>query len=176
VEPVPLLAAARPDLVAVARALDEAEAAALAIAIDDPARELPAFAEAARALSIPVLRADLLLEEFQVYESRAAGADAVLLHARLLPGEQLERLASAARATHLTACVACETSGEVQRAIAARAPAVAFSRAGEDLFGPVPRRTLIVALHPDAALPGRADALIDPSLDSAALFRAALEE
>jgi len=180
IERVPVLAASRPDLSEAARGLDEAEVAALAIAVDDPPAELVALARAAQAVSVPVLRCDLLLEEFQVYESRAAGADAVLLHAELLPGEQLERLCGAARATHMAACVACGTPEEVQRAAAARAAAVALPRAGEALFAAVPRRILVLALDPAAAVRGRADALLDEAMgsapDPAAAFRSALEE
>lgn len=180
VERVPVLAAARRGLVEAARALDEAEVAAIAIQVDDPPAELPIFAEAAQAVSVPVLRCDLLLEEFQVYESRAAGADAVLLHARLLPGEQLERLCGAARATHMAACVACDTPDEVRRAGAARAASVALARPDETLFAAVPRRVLVLALDPSAAVRGRADALLDERMgsanDPAAAFRSALEQ
>jgi len=179
VEHVPVLAASRAGLFEAARALDEAEVAAIAMTVDDAAAEVPMFARAAQAVSVPVLRCDLLLEEFQVYESRAAGADAVLLHARFLPGELLERLCGAARATHMAACVACDTPDEVQRAAAARAAVVALARPGEALFAAVPRRVLVLALDPAAAVRGRADALLDDSIgsapDPAAAFRTALE-
>src|SRR5207249_6691397 len=125
VERVPLLPAARPGLLQLCRALDEAEVAALALSVDDPESELALFAEAARALSVPVLRADLLLEEFQIFESRAAGADAVLLHAALLEGPLLLRLCDAARSTHMAACVSCATAAELERAVAARAAVLA---------------------------------------------------
>jgi indole-3-glycerol phosphate synthase len=178
VEHVPVLPAARPRVVDVARALDEAEVAGLAIAIDDPAVELESFSAVAAAVSVPVLRSDLILEEFQIYQSRAAGADAVLLHASLLSGEQLERLCSAARATHMAACVACETADEVRRAAESRPAAIALAGPDEALFALVPRRLLVVALEPAAAVRGRADALLDESLgaaaDPAAAFRALL--
>jgi indole-3-glycerol phosphate synthase len=180
VERVPLLRAARTGLAAIVRALDDAEVAAIAISIDDPAAELEALRAAAQAVSVPVLRCDLILEEFQVYESRAAGADAVLLHATLLPGEQLERLCGAARATHMAACVACETGEDIRRAGAARAAAVALARGDEGLFAAVPPRMLVVALQPSAAVRGRADAFLDAALgsstDPAEAFRAALEQ
>jgi len=178
VEHVPLLLARRPGLIDVARSLDEAEVAALAFAVD--ARdELSSLSAAAAAVSVPVLRCDLLLEEFQVYESRAAGADAVLLHARLLPGAQLDRLCGAARSTHMSACVACESAEEIQRAAAARAAVVALARADEQLLAAVPRRLLVLALDPAAAARGRVDALLDESIGSApdptGAFRATLE-
>src|SRR2546422_4186468 len=72
-ERIPLLDAGRADIAEAARALDEAEAAAIAIAAGD---DLARFGVAARAVSIPVMRADLLAEEFRIYESRTAGGHA----------------------------------------------------------------------------------------------------
>lgn len=161
VERVPLLRAVRPDLATVAQALDQAEVAALAIAVEDPQVELGAFAAAANVVTVPVLRADLLLEEFQIYQSRAAGADAVLLYARLLPGALLAQLCSAARSTHMSACVACQSSDEVVRAVAARADVLAL----EDV-GLAPRRALVLALAA-GDWKGRADAVLDASLGDA---------
>lgn len=172
VERIPVLRAARPGLTALAAGLDAAEVAALALELDDPQAELRAFADAARAVNVPVLRTDLVLEEFQVYETRAAGGDAVLLVAAALPGELLARLCSIAASTHMTACVLCEDAGELGRALAARAPVVAL----RDLSLPVPRRTLVLALAPAAS---GADALLDASLgdadDPAADFRRHLD-
>ncbi|HEY6912098.1 MAG TPA: hypothetical protein VI356_22155 [Myxococcales bacterium] len=168
-ERVPLLDAAREDLEDAAVALDEAEAAALAIEGFEPER----FAAAARAVSVPVLLADLLSEEYRIYESRAAGADAVMFPGAL-PQELLARLVRAASSTHMAGCVACASAEEVARAGAARAPVIAVAPAL--LHVGVPPRTLVLSLtfHPSAR--GRADAALDASLRDAAAFRAALEE
>lgn len=190
VERIPLLAARRDDLAAAARGLDEAEVAALAFEVDDPAAELSRFAEAARAASVPILRVDLLLEEFQIYESRVAGADAVLLVAAHLSEELLVRLVSAARGTHMAACVLCAAPGELARAAAARADVIALPLRTDGSLEPslleaVPRRSLVLAMPERpwstlslASLRGRADAALDPSIaegaDPAAAFRAAL--
>src|SRR6266567_466712 len=40
----------------------------------------------------PVLRKDFLIEEYQIYEARAFGADAVLLMANVLERDQMKRL------------------------------------------------------------------------------------
>ncbi|HEY4729498.1 MAG TPA: hypothetical protein VIH41_00110 [Myxococcales bacterium] len=170
-ERIPLLDVTRPDLVEAARALDEAEAAALALATGV---DLAPLAAVARAVSIPVLRADFLAEEFRIYESRSAGADAVLLRASALPPELLARLVQAATSTHMAACVACSSAAEIARAGAARAPVVVLDHS--DLHLPVPPRTLVLvhSFSPEAR--GRADAALDPGLTDAASFRRALQE
>ena len=191
VERVPLLSAARPDLLALCQALDAAEVGALALSIEAPAEELQAFAAVSLAVTVPLLRADLILEEAQVYESRAAGADGVILHAALLPGALLVRLCDAARATHMAACVACASAAEVALAGQARAAMIAVPSSARALLAALPARTLALVL-PDrfleggrqapeaAALRGLADALLDPALgeavDPAAEFRRLLEE
>jgi len=42
--------------------------------------------------SLPVLRKDFIIDDIQVYQSRALGADAILLIAKILKPEQLKRL------------------------------------------------------------------------------------
>lgn len=177
-ERVPVLHGARRDLVETCIALDDAEVAAIAIALDDPQEELARFQEAARSVSVPMLRTDLLLEEFQVYESRVAGADAVILHARALSQELLARMAQAVKSTHMAACVACVSEEELAR-VAPLQPAV-IALPPSLLHLRVPPRSLVLALHDGPALSGRADAVLDEALgnaqDPAAAFRAALEK
>ena len=170
-ERIPLLDPSRVDLIEAARALDEAEAAALAV---PGGAELAALASIAAAVSVPVLRADVLADEFRIYESRSAGADAVLLRASAVPPDLLTRLVQAAASTHMAACVVCRTAEEVARAAAARAPAIALEPFLLHL--PAPPRTLVLALAFSPDVRGRADAALDPSLVDAATFRRALSE
>ncbi|TMA23028.1 MAG: hypothetical protein E6J62_21355 [Deltaproteobacteria bacterium] len=178
-EPVPLLSLARPDCESIARALDEAEVGALALSAEDPAVDLPRLASIAKASTIPLLRVDLLLEEFQIHESRAAGADAVLLHASLLPGDSLARLCGTARATHMDACVVCTSREEMDRAVAARAPSLALGGDASSLASQAPRRITLLAISGDPTeLRGKVDAMLDSTIaaapDPASAFRAAL--
>lgn len=176
-ERIPVLQGTRADLVEACVALDAAEVAAVAIALDDAQAELMRFQEAARAVSVPVLRTDLLLEEFQVYESRVAGADAVLLRAGTVPPELLARMAQAVKSTHMAACIACASEEELV-AVAPLRPAV-IALAPALLHAAVPPRSLVLLLSEAKGMRGRADAVLDEALgaarDPAAAFRAALE-
>ena len=172
-ERIPALEAARADLVDLCISLDDAEAAAIAISVDDPQLELPRLQEASRSIAVPVLRTDLLLEEFQIYESRAAGADAVLLHANAVPFEVLQRMAQAAKSTHMAACIACASEEEIARVATLQPAVIALPPA---LLGArMPPRTLVLALSFVDGLFRRADAALDQTLDSPAAFRRTLE-
>ena len=162
-ERIPLLDGSG-DVLATAAALDEAEAAALAISWG------PGFAAAARAVNVPVLRADAIAEEFRIYESRAAGADAVLL--KQAPVELLKRLVQAAASTHMAACVVCASADDLAAAAAARAPVAAV----EFESFKAPPRMLVLALRDLPGLRGRADAVLDASLTDPESFRSLLEE
>lgn len=61
--------------------------------------------EARRAVDIPLLRKDFIVDEVQIYEAAVAGADAVLLIAAALSEEELRRLIAAADSLGLDALV-----------------------------------------------------------------------
>jgi len=48
------------------------------------------LSEIKKTVSVPVLRKDFIIDPYQIYEARAAGADLVLLIARILTKEQIE--------------------------------------------------------------------------------------
>jgi len=74
-----------------------------------------------QAVSIPVLRKDFLIDEYQVYEARAWGADLVLLICAILDDAQLRRLLHVANELHMRSLVEVHTREEAQRAIDAGA-------------------------------------------------------
>jgi indole-3-glycerol phosphate synthase len=70
------------------------------------------------ALDLPLLRKDFMFDEYQLYEARAAGADAILLIVAMLPEDQLAALATRAKSLGLAALVEVHNQEEFARAIA----------------------------------------------------------
>src|SRR5579859_2032892 len=73
------------------------------------------------AVSIPVLRKDFIVDDYQVYEARAWGADGILLICALLDDEQLRHLHQTASSLHMRCLVEVHSRAEAQRAIDAGA-------------------------------------------------------
>src|ERR1041384_142066 len=70
------------------------------------------------AVALPVLRKDFVFDEYQVYESAAAGADAILLIVAALDDETLSRLRRVAEdELGIDALVEVHTSEEMKRAV-----------------------------------------------------------
>ncbi len=76
------------------------------------------------AVELPVLRKDFTLHPAQVWEARAAGADAVLLIVAILDDGDLALLLKTAAAAGLAALVEVHTAAEAERAVAAGASIV----------------------------------------------------
>ena len=72
-------------------------------------------------VSIPVLRKDFIVDEYQVYEARAWGADAILLICAILNDEQLKHLLHVAHDQRMHCLVEVHSAEEARRAVAAGA-------------------------------------------------------
>jgi indole-3-glycerol phosphate synthase len=102
-----------------AQDLQSAGAAALSVLTDAEFFQgsLENLQRASAATKLPCLRKDFMIDEFQLLEARANGADAVLLIVAALSQDELKRLAS--RASEYSLDVLCEVhnEGELQRAV-----------------------------------------------------------
>jgi indole-3-glycerol phosphate synthase len=71
--------------------------------------------------SLPILRKDFVFDPYQIYETRAAGASAILLIAALLRRDQLKSLHDLAREAHLDVLVEVHNEAELDEALEAGA-------------------------------------------------------
>jgi len=126
--------------------------------------ELSHLAEA-RAAHLPVLRKDFLTTPYQVAQSRAAGADAVLLIAAMLPGQVLGIMMAAAARYGVETLVEVHDEEEMKRAAGAGATLIGVNhrdlrtmevdlRTGPRLVAALPEGALAVA---ESGIRSRAD-------------------
>jgi indole-3-glycerol phosphate synthase len=77
--------------------------------------------DARDSVGLPALRKDFIVEAYQVYESAAAGADALLLIVAALGDKELRELLEVSRSLRIAALVEVHTEEELKRAIGAGA-------------------------------------------------------
>lgn len=87
-----------------------------------------------KAVALPVLRKDFVLDETQLLEARAAGAAAVLLIARVLPPARLRTLVGEARALGLAVLAEAHTLPELEAALGAGSTLVGINNRDLDSF------------------------------------------
>jgi indole-3-glycerol phosphate synthase len=121
---------------AVGRLYQEAGARAVSLITDraffnsDPA-QLPLLK---KAISLPVLRKDFILNEIQIRESRKLGADAVLLITRILELRQLAGLLEHSRRLGMAALVEVHNKEDLHKALASGAEIIGINNRDLDTF------------------------------------------
>jgi indole-3-glycerol phosphate synthase len=108
---------------ALAASLEAAGAVALSVLTEEEFFQgsLAHLKEAKRAVSIPVLRKDFIIDPWQVWEARAAGADSFLLIAAVLSDGLLAELLALGRDLGMEPLVEVHSREELERAKAAGA-------------------------------------------------------
>jgi indole-3-glycerol phosphate synthase len=90
------------DPVAIAQTYEKCGASAISVLTDEKYFQgrLEYIDQVRRAVKLPVMRKDFIIDIWQVYEARAAGADAILLIAEAVkPGELMDLMIAAAELT-----------------------------------------------------------------------------
>lgn len=80
-----------------------------------------AIREVKKTSLVPVLRKDFVIDEYQIYESRAIGADAILLIVGILDPISIVRFLRCAHSLELACLVECHNEDEIGRALDAGA-------------------------------------------------------
>lgn len=73
------------------------------------------------AVETPLLRKDFMVDEYQIWEARAHGADLILLIVASLSDAQLREFSTLSRELGMNVLVETHTAGEIERAVAADA-------------------------------------------------------
>lgn len=110
------------DPVRLARTYEQAGARAISVLTD--ARHfqgsLQHLRDVKEAVGLPVLRKDFIFDPYQVYEARAAGADALLLIAAVLGDHDLAELLELTHRLGMTALIEVHDQAEVERVLPLR--------------------------------------------------------
>jgi indole-3-glycerol phosphate synthase len=106
-----------------AASLEEAGAAALSVLTEEDffSGSLADLKEVSRVTKIPILRKDFIVDPWQVWETRAAGADSFLLIAAVLNDAELRELLELGRALKMEALVEVHWREELERVLGAGA-------------------------------------------------------
>jgi indole-3-glycerol phosphate synthase len=125
------------DPVSIAQTYEKHGAACLSVLTDGPFFQgcLSDLTQARATVSIPVLRKDFLIDEYQVVEARRAGADAVLLIAEVLDDLMLGRLLERAKRMGMAALVEFHDAANLDRAVASGADLIGINNRDLNDFG-----------------------------------------
>jgi len=117
------------DPASIARSYEKHGAACLSVLTDAAffqgrVEDLRAVRAACR---LPVLRKDFMIEPYQIYESRAAGADCILLIAAALAPQRMQELEGTARELGLAVLVEVHDGAELEQALRLRTPLIGIN-------------------------------------------------
>lgn len=127
----PSLGALRPDINAgvMARLYEECGAAAISVLTDEKyfCGSIDDLIDVRRSVRIPLLRKDFMIHQSQIFESRACGADAILLIVAALDDSELRDFYQVASGLGMSAIVETHTAGEIERALALEPPIIGIN-------------------------------------------------
>ena len=92
------------------------------------------LSEIKETVCLPVLRKDFIIDPYQIYEARAAGADLVLLIARILTKEQIEIFLSLSHKLGMECLVEVHDNNELEKVLETEAEIIGINNRNLDTF------------------------------------------
>ncbi len=126
----------RTDPISIGRIYEDAGAAAISLLTDKRffQGDLNHLPRLKRAVTLPILRKDFIIDEVQVRQAFIYGADAILLIARILPQAQLAELICACRELGLNPLTEVHDRGDLEKAIDCGAEIIGINNRDLDSF------------------------------------------
>jgi len=124
------------DPILIGRIYEEAGAAAISLLTDKRffQGDLNHLPRLKRAISLPILRKDFIIDEVQVRQASIHGADAILLIARILSQAQLAELISACRELGMDPLTEVHDKDDLEKAIDSKAEIIGINNRDLDSF------------------------------------------
>jgi indole-3-glycerol phosphate synthase len=116
----------------------------------------PDFKQARASTLLPVLRKDFMVDPYQIYESRAMGADCILLIAACLDDSQMAEMEQIAHSLDMAVLVEVHDGAELERALKLKTAAGGHQQ---------PQSAHLRGQYPDHAGPAKAGAGRPPAGD-----------
>jgi indole-3-glycerol phosphate synthase len=113
----------------IAQSYAEGGAACLSVLTDQQffQGEVDYLKQARASCQLPVLRKDFMVDPYQIYESRAMGADCVLLIAAILDDAQMAEMEAIARLLDMAVLVEVHDAPELDRALKLKTPLIGIN-------------------------------------------------
>lgn len=146
------------DLLSIAKSYAEGGAACLSVLTEDKyfKGDLSYLGKVSEVVSLPLLRKDFIVDEYQIYESKVHAADAILLMVAILEPRRVQRFLQIARTVHLDVLVEVHDEKELSIALDSGAMMIGINTRNlkdfsihvavvSDLVKKIPKDALIVA-------------------------------
>ncbi|MBM2834746.1 MAG: trpC [Candidatus Brocadiaceae bacterium] len=105
--------------VEIARIYEASDAAAISVLTDEKFFQgnLSYLTDVKKSVNLPILRKDFIIDSYQIYEARSAGADAILLIAALLSKEEIQRYLELAGELDMDCLVEVHSEAELKKVL-----------------------------------------------------------